>query len=124
MANPVEVDPAFRPIADAFKNDRAVTAGRMMQSFGLKVNGKIAGEGQDPDHLTGAAASREEQTLTVVTGSADVDAHRDNAVAGRQRFQRSTFERHRHPVGAGPVPPTSSHSSADRERVARPQRSE
>lgn len=40
-AHPDGVDPAFRPVADAFKNDRAVTAGRMMASFGLKVNGKI-----------------------------------------------------------------------------------
>jgi len=36
-----EIDPRFRPIVDAFANHRDVTAGRMMSSYGLKVNDKI-----------------------------------------------------------------------------------
>ncbi len=36
-----EVDPRFAPVVDAFAADPAVTAGRMMASFGLKVNDKI-----------------------------------------------------------------------------------
>jgi hypothetical protein len=36
-----EVDPRFAPVVDAFATDPAVTAGRMMASFGLKVNDKI-----------------------------------------------------------------------------------
>jgi hypothetical protein len=36
-----EVDPGFAPVVDAFAADPAVTAGRMMASFGLKVNDKI-----------------------------------------------------------------------------------
>jgi TfoX/Sxy family transcriptional regulator of competence genes len=35
------VDPVFAPIVDAYAADPLVTAGRMMASFGLKVNGKI-----------------------------------------------------------------------------------
>ena len=38
---PMEADPAFAPVADAFAGDPDVSAGRMMASFGLKVNGKI-----------------------------------------------------------------------------------
>jgi TfoX/Sxy family transcriptional regulator of competence genes len=37
----VEVDPAFAPVVAAFAKDRTVTAGKMMSSYGLKVNGKI-----------------------------------------------------------------------------------
>lgn len=36
-----EVDPRFATVVDAFAADPAVTAGRMMASFGLKVNDKI-----------------------------------------------------------------------------------
>ncbi len=36
-----EVDPRFGPVVDAFAADPTVTAGRMMASFGLKVNDKI-----------------------------------------------------------------------------------
>lgn len=36
-----EMDPRFAQVAAAFAKDRTVTAGRMMSSFGLKVNGKI-----------------------------------------------------------------------------------
>jgi hypothetical protein len=35
------VDPAFAPVVEAFRTDRAVTSGWMMASFGLKVNGRI-----------------------------------------------------------------------------------
>jgi hypothetical protein len=35
------VDPVFAPIVDAYAPDPMVTAGRMMASFGLKVNGRI-----------------------------------------------------------------------------------
>lgn len=38
---PIAPDPAFAPVADAFAGDPEVSAGRMMASFGLKVNGKI-----------------------------------------------------------------------------------
>jgi hypothetical protein len=38
---PMEVDPAFAPVVDAFAADPEVRGGRMMASFGLKVNGKI-----------------------------------------------------------------------------------
>jgi hypothetical protein len=38
---PMEHDPAFTPVADAFAGDPDVAAGRMMASFGLKVNGRI-----------------------------------------------------------------------------------
>ena len=34
-------DPAFAPVASAFAGDPEVSAGKMMASFGLKVNGKI-----------------------------------------------------------------------------------
>lgn len=37
----VEADPAFAPVAAAFAGDPEISAGRMMASFGLKVNGKI-----------------------------------------------------------------------------------
>jgi TfoX/Sxy family transcriptional regulator of competence genes len=36
-----DVDPRFRPVVEAFRDHRDVTAGRMMSSYGLKVNGKI-----------------------------------------------------------------------------------
>jgi hypothetical protein len=36
-----EVDPRFAPVVEAFAADPAVTSGRMMASFGLKVNDKI-----------------------------------------------------------------------------------
>jgi hypothetical protein len=36
-----EVDPRFAPVVDAFAADPDVTAGRMMTSFGLKVNDKV-----------------------------------------------------------------------------------
>ena len=36
-----EIDPRFRPVVDAFANHRDVTGGKMMSSYGLKVNGKI-----------------------------------------------------------------------------------
>jgi hypothetical protein len=38
---PVEVDPRFAPVVEAFARDRDVTRGKMMSSYGLKVNGKI-----------------------------------------------------------------------------------
>ena len=36
-----EIDRRFRPVVDAFANYRDVTGGKMMSSYGLKVNGKI-----------------------------------------------------------------------------------
>jgi hypothetical protein len=36
-----EIDPRFRPVVDAFANHLDVTGGKMMSSYGLKVNGKI-----------------------------------------------------------------------------------
>lgn len=36
-----EIDLRFGPVVDAFRNYRDVTAGKMMSSYGLKVNGKI-----------------------------------------------------------------------------------
>jgi TfoX/Sxy family transcriptional regulator of competence genes len=36
-----QIDPRFAPVAAAFSKHRDVTAGRMMSSYGLKVNGKI-----------------------------------------------------------------------------------
>jgi len=41
QADAVEVDPRFALIVDAFANDRHVSGGKMMSSYGLKVNGKI-----------------------------------------------------------------------------------
>lgn len=38
---PMQPDPAFAPVAKAFAADPEVAGGRMMSSFGLKVNGKI-----------------------------------------------------------------------------------
>jgi hypothetical protein len=38
---PVDVDPRFVPVVDAFAKDRRVTRGKMMSSYGLKVNGKL-----------------------------------------------------------------------------------
>lgn len=38
---PPEVDPRFAPVIAAFAGDPDVSAGKMMASFGLKVNGKI-----------------------------------------------------------------------------------
>lgn len=40
-APPPEVDPRFAPVVEAFAGDPEVSAGTMMASFGLKVNGKI-----------------------------------------------------------------------------------
>jgi hypothetical protein len=37
----VDPDPVFAPIVAAFAKDRSVTAGKLMSSYGLKVNGKI-----------------------------------------------------------------------------------
>jgi TfoX/Sxy family transcriptional regulator of competence genes len=36
-----QIDPRFAAVAAAFSKHRDVTAGRMMSSYGLKVNGKI-----------------------------------------------------------------------------------
>jgi hypothetical protein len=36
-----EIDPSFVPVVEAFANERGVTGGIMMASYGLKVNGKI-----------------------------------------------------------------------------------
>jgi hypothetical protein len=36
-----EVPASFAPVAAAFAKDRAVSTGKMMASFGLRVNGKI-----------------------------------------------------------------------------------
>ena len=36
-----EIDPRFRPVVDAFASYRDVRGGKMMSSYGLKVNGKI-----------------------------------------------------------------------------------
>jgi hypothetical protein len=36
-----EIDPRFRPVVDAFAKYRDVTGGKMMSSYGLRVNGKI-----------------------------------------------------------------------------------
>lgn len=36
-----QIDPTFRPVVDAFAGHRDVTGGKMMSSYGLKVNGKI-----------------------------------------------------------------------------------
>jgi TfoX/Sxy family transcriptional regulator of competence genes len=36
-----QIDPRFAPVAAAFSKHRDVTAGRMMSSYGLKVDGKI-----------------------------------------------------------------------------------
>lgn len=36
-----EIDSRFRPVVDAFANYPDVTGGKMMSSYGLKVNGKI-----------------------------------------------------------------------------------
>lgn len=35
------IDPRFRPLVAAFSPDRRVTSGKMMASFGLRVDGKI-----------------------------------------------------------------------------------
>lgn len=37
----IEADPSFAPIVAAFGKSRNVTAGKLMSSYGLKVNGKI-----------------------------------------------------------------------------------
>ena len=37
----LEIDPIFAPVAEAFAQIRDVSGGRMMSSYGLKVNGKI-----------------------------------------------------------------------------------
>ncbi|HEX3103154.1 MAG TPA: hypothetical protein VHQ22_01805 [Terriglobales bacterium] len=39
--DPTKIDPAFQPVVDAFRKHRDVTGGKMMSSYGLKVNGKI-----------------------------------------------------------------------------------
>jgi len=36
-----EIDPGFQPVVNAFRSHRDVTAGKLMYSYGLKVNGKI-----------------------------------------------------------------------------------
>ena len=39
--NSTRIDPRFQPVVDAFARQRDVTVGKMMSSYGLKVNGKI-----------------------------------------------------------------------------------
>ena len=41
QSKPAEIDPSFMPVVDAFATDRDVSRGKMMSSYGLKVNGKI-----------------------------------------------------------------------------------
>jgi hypothetical protein len=36
-----EIDPSFQPAVDAFAKHPDVAAGKMMSSYGLKVNGRI-----------------------------------------------------------------------------------
>jgi TfoX/Sxy family transcriptional regulator of competence genes len=36
-----EIDPSFRPVVEAFRHHCDVTGGKLMSSYGLKVNGKI-----------------------------------------------------------------------------------
>lgn len=36
-----EVDPRFVPVVNAFAHDRKVTRGKLMASYGLRINGKI-----------------------------------------------------------------------------------
>ena len=36
-----EIDPRFVPVVSAFAKDRSVSAGKLMSSYGLKINGKI-----------------------------------------------------------------------------------
>jgi TfoX/Sxy family transcriptional regulator of competence genes len=36
-----QIEPRFQPVVDAFARHRDVTGGKMMSSYGLKVNGKI-----------------------------------------------------------------------------------
>jgi hypothetical protein len=36
-----EVDPRFVPVVNAFAHDRSVTRGKLMASYGLRINGKI-----------------------------------------------------------------------------------
>jgi TfoX/Sxy family transcriptional regulator of competence genes len=36
-----EVDPSFVPVVEAFAKNRRVSRGKMMSSYGLRVNGKI-----------------------------------------------------------------------------------
>ena len=36
-----EIDARLMPVVDAFSNDRQVSRGKMMSSYGLKVRGKI-----------------------------------------------------------------------------------
>ena len=38
---PTDIDPSFRPVVAAFARHRDVTSGKLMSSYGLKVNGKI-----------------------------------------------------------------------------------
>jgi hypothetical protein len=40
-SKPFEVDVHFARVVEAFKDDRHVTRGKLMSSYGLKVNGKI-----------------------------------------------------------------------------------
>jgi hypothetical protein len=53
---PLEIDPRFVPVVDAFATNRHVTRGKMMSSYGLKINGKIFamfGRGQFVTKLPG-----------------------------------------------------------------------
>ena len=36
-----QIDPRFQPVVDVFARHRDVTVGKLMSSYGLKVNGKI-----------------------------------------------------------------------------------
>jgi TfoX/Sxy family transcriptional regulator of competence genes len=38
---PARIDPAFAAVVEAFATDRRVTQGKLMASYGLKVNGRI-----------------------------------------------------------------------------------
>lgn len=41
QADSTEVDPRFAPVVDAFAKIPRVTRGKMMSSYGLRINGKI-----------------------------------------------------------------------------------
>ena len=36
-----QIDPRFAPVVEAFAKNRQVTRGKMMSSYGLRINGKI-----------------------------------------------------------------------------------
>lgn len=63
-----EIDPSFRPVVAAFAHHRDVTGGKLMSSYGLKVNGKIFAMFGRKQFVAKLPKSRVDQLVTAGAG--------------------------------------------------------